>query len=311
MICFEVSVNGNRLCTAGVGQYGVLTAILTWVWSKAEEASLAHEERKEKPDLHIGGLVNEEHVNWLENPFLLSVGDVVAIKVINAQSVDEPARRESSVDPESARSNRYFLYQQYKQEFEGIGAGNEPSEPSPEVARQLRRGLYEEYKAEFRRGDVLSVEAKREVLRHLVATVAYRGGIAVSGAPENFAVFSVKEGTRAPGEILAHIGDLLEGSLYLVKGELVYLASSPLPWDEGVSRFFSAAKRLDTYLASDEPLACAVEKLIQGPVGDALTHVGQLVMLRRMAGSPIPAKSYFTAEIAPGTLDEESFGEDG
>lgn len=145
----------------------------------------------------------------------------------------------------------------------------------------------------------------------MVATVAYRGGIAVSGAPESFAVFRVNEGTRAPGEILAHIGDLLEGSFYLLKGELVYLSSSPLPWCEEVSRFFSAAKRLDSYLASDAPLACPVEKLVQGPVGDALTHVGQIVMLRRVAGSPVRAESYFTAEIVPGSVGEESSGEVG
>ena len=149
MICFEVSVNGNRLCTAGVGEDGVLTAILSWVWSQSEEADPANEERKEKPDLHVGGLMNEEHVSWLENPFLISVGDVVTIKVIKSQSIDEPSSRQSRVDPERARSNRYFLYQQYKREFEGNGGGNEPSELTPEVTRQLRRALYEEYKAEF------------------------------------------------------------------------------------------------------------------------------------------------------------------
>lgn len=148
------------------------------------------------------------------------------------------------------------------------------------------------------------------MLRHLVATVAYRGGIAVSGAPEGFAALRVGGDVRAPGEILAHIGDLLEGSLYLLKGELVYLASSPLPWGEEVSRFFSAAKRLDEYLASDAQLACPVEKLIQGPVGDALTHVGQIVMLRRVAGYPARAESYFTAEIIPGLVTQESFGGD-
>ena len=153
----------------------------------------------------------------------------------------------------------------------------------------------------------MSAGVKREVLRHLVATVAYRGGIAVSSAPEGFAVFRVAEGVRAPGEILAHIGDLLEGSLHLLRGEMVYLASTPLPWGEEVSRFFSAAKRLDAYLASDAPLACPVEKLIQGPIGDALTHVGQIVMLRRVAGSPVRAESYFTAEIVPGLIGEESF----
>lgn len=153
----------------------------------------------------------------------------------------------------------------------------------------------------------MSVGGKREVLRHVVATVAYRGGIAVMDAPEGFAVFRVHQGVRAPGEILAHIGDLLEGSLYLLKGEMIYLSSSPLPWGEEVSRFFSAAKRLDAYLESDAPLACPVEKLIQGPIGDALTHVGQIVMLRRVAGSPVRAESYFTAEIIPGMVREEAF----
>ena len=153
----------------------------------------------------------------------------------------------------------------------------------------------------------MAVDEKREVLRHVVATVAYRGGIAVTDAPEGFAVFRVDGGVRAPGELLAHIGDLLEGSLYLLKGEMIYLTSSPLPGGDEVSRFFSAAKRLDSYLASGAPLACPVERLIQGPVGDALTHVGQIVMMRRLAGSPVRAESYFDAEVVPGMVGEESF----
>src|SRR5437588_8273343 len=153
----------------------------------------------------------------------------------------------------------------------------------------------------------LALDAKRELLRHVVATVAYRGGIAVSDAPAAFAGFRINETARTPGEILSHIGDLLEGSLYLVKGEFVFLTSSPLPWGEEVSRFFSAAKAFDSYLASDAPLACPVEKLIQGPIGDALTHVGQIVMLRRVAGKPVRVESYFTAEIVAGGVTEESF----
>ena len=152
-------------------------------------------------------------------------------------------------------------------------------------------------------------KVKRELLRHFVATVAYRGGVAVSRAPREFASFRVDETARTPGELLAHLGDLLEGSLYLLKGEMVYLTSPPLPWAEGVSRFFSAVKSLDDYLASDAPLACPLEKLIQGPVGDALTHVGQLVLLRRVAGHPVRAASYFTAEIVAGAVTEESFAE--
>jgi hypothetical protein len=141
----------------------------------------------------------------------------------------------------------------------------------------------------------------------MVATVAYRGGLAVVDAPESFDSFRAHETTRTPGELLAHIGDLLEGSLHLVKGEMVYLTSTPLPWKEEVKRFFNAGKALDVYLASDAPLACPVEKLVQGPISDALTHVGQIVMLRRMSGNPIRSAAYFTAEIVAGEVSEETF----
>lgn len=140
-----------------------------------------------------------------------------------------------------------------------------------------------------------------------MATVAYRGGVAVTGAPASFAAFRAHETTRTAGELLAHIGDLLQGSLYLVKGEMVYLTSEPLPWRDEIARFFSAVKDLDSYLASAAPLACPVERLVQGPVGDALTHVGQIVMLRRMAGIPIQPAAYFTAEIVAGAVNEEMF----
>ncbi|HJT28910.1 MAG TPA: hypothetical protein VJ784_15975 [Pyrinomonadaceae bacterium] len=151
------------------------------------------------------------------------------------------------------------------------------------------------------------MDLKREVLRHMVATVAYRGGIAVVDAPESFTSFRAQETTRTPGEILAHIGDLLEGSLYLLKGEMVFLTSTPLPWKEEVTRFFSAVKNLDSFLASEAPLACPVEKLVQGPIGDALAHVGQIVILRRMSGHPIRPAAYFTAEIVAGEVSEETF----
>ena len=151
------------------------------------------------------------------------------------------------------------------------------------------------------------MDLKREVLRHMVATVAYRSGLAVVDAPESFAEFRAHETTRTPGELLAHIGDLLEGSLHLLKGEMVYLTSTPLPWKDEVTRFFSAVKNLDLYLASEAPLGCPVEKLVQGPIGDALTHVGQIVMLRRMSGNPIRPAGYFTAEIVAGEIDAETF----
>src|SRR5215813_6618976 len=149
----------------------------------------------------------------------------------------------------------------------------------------------------------MSTDLKRDVLRHMVATVAYRGGLAVTDAPDGFATFRAHETTRTPGEILAHIGDLLEGSGHLLRGNMVHLESAALPWKEEVARFFSAVKELDAFLASDAALVCPVEKLVQGPIGDALTHVGQIVMLRRMAGAPIRSEGYFAVEIVAGEIN--------
>lgn len=153
----------------------------------------------------------------------------------------------------------------------------------------------------------LTVDLKRELLRHLLATLAFRGGIAISDAPENFAEFRAGETTRTAGEILAHIGDLIQGSLYLMKGEFVYLQSPPQSWAEDVKRFFAAIEGFDLYLASDAPLAQPIEKILQGPIADALTHVGQIVMLRRLAGKPIRAEGYFTVEIKAGEVSEKYF----
>ena len=148
----------------------------------------------------------------------------------------------------------------------------------------------------------MNLDSKRELLRHAVATVAFRGRIAIADAPADFAGFRVTEATRSPAEILAHIGDLLVGSHFLLKGEFVQLASAPLSWDAEVERFFAAVRELDAYLASGSPLAHTPEKMIQGPIGDALTHVGQIVILRRIAGFPVRREPYFTAEIVPGTF---------
>ncbi len=151
----------------------------------------------------------------------------------------------------------------------------------------------------------IALDLKRELLRHVVATLAFRGGIAITDAPDRFTEFRAGETTRTAGEILAHIGDLIQGSLYLVKGEFVYLQSSPQLWSEDVERFFTAVKEFDLYLASDAPLEQPIEKLLQGPIADALTHVGQIVMLRRLAGKPIREESYFTVEIVAGGIDEK------
>jgi hypothetical protein len=149
------------------------------------------------------------------------------------------------------------------------------------------------------------MDLKREFLRHTVATLAYRGGKAVLGAPPSFANFRIGEKTRTPAELLAHIGDLLDWALWLAKGENKGKNSKPLPWDQEVARFFEELKRLDSYLASDEPLGSEAEKLFQGPIADALTHVGQIGMMRRLAEAPVKGENYFKAEIVLGRVGPE------
>jgi len=146
---------------------------------------------------------------------------------------------------------------------------------------------------------------KRELLRHTVATLAYRGGKAVANAPEDFNQFRVNEATRTPQAILAHIGDLLDWALSIAKGQQTWQNSTPLSWDDEIARFFNALESFDSYLASDEPLKAAEEKLFQGPIADALTHVGQIAMLRRIAGTPIKGENYFVAEIESGNVGPE------
>ena len=145
-------------------------------------------------------------------------------------------------------------------------------------------------------------DVKRALLRHLVATVTFRAKVAILGAPEDFSGFRIDETVRTPGQILAHMIDLLEGSLYLMKGEFVYLNSVPNGWQEDSKKFFAAAAQFDAFLASDAALQQPIEKIMQGPIADALTHVGQIVMLRRAAGSPIEPEGYFAAEIVPGKI---------
>jgi hypothetical protein len=145
-------------------------------------------------------------------------------------------------------------------------------------------------------------EDKRELLRHTVATLAYRGGKAVKNAPADFKDFRVGDGSRTPGEILAHIGDLLDWALSIAAGKQTWHDSKPLSWDDEVARFFAALEAFDSYLASDNPLAASPESLFQGPVADALAHVGQIAMLRRVAGGPIRGENYFKAEIESGRV---------
>jgi hypothetical protein len=147
--------------------------------------------------------------------------------------------------------------------------------------------------------------AARALLRHAVATLAYRGGKALRDAPDGFGGFTVAEGSRTPLQILAHVGDLLEWALWMAKGEHRWRDDEPGTWARQVDRFFGGLAALDAYLASGAPLGGSAERLFQGPIADALTHVGQLTMLRRLAGSPVRGENYAKADIAAGRVGPE------
>jgi hypothetical protein len=142
----------------------------------------------------------------------------------------------------------------------------------------------------------------RGLLRHTVATLAYRAGKALRGAPAGFADFRLAPESRTPLQILGHLGDLFDWAVHLSRGEQVWNDATPRVWDAEVSRFFEALQRFDERLASPEPLGFPEERLFQGPVADALTHVGQISMLRRIAGSAVRGENYFKARIAAGRV---------
>ena len=149
------------------------------------------------------------------------------------------------------------------------------------------------------------MEEKRALLRHTVATVAYRGGKAVRGAPASFAAYSADGSPRTPATILAHIGDLFDWALSQAKGAEAWADSTPLEWDREVDRFFATLERFDAFLASEAPLAATPEQIFQGAIADALTHVGQLAMLRRLAGAKMKAENYSRADIVVGRVGAE------
>ena len=150
-----------------------------------------------------------------------------------------------------------------------------------------------------------SLRTKRELLRHGLATIAYRGAKVLRDAPKDFGMLKAGETTRSPAEILAHIGDLLDWASELVRGNSVWHNLAPGVWEDDVARFFAGVARLDEYFASDAAIGFSAEQLLQGPIADSLTHIGQLAMLRRLAGSPVKGESYFMADIVTGRVGPE------
>jgi len=145
------------------------------------------------------------------------------------------------------------------------------------------------------------MDEKRDFLRHTLATLAYRTVRALENAPDSFANFD--SAGRRPVQILAHMGDLFHWALSMAQGNPAWHNTQPLAWPQEQQRFFAALSAFDAYLASSSPIQAPIERLMQGPVADALTHVGQLAMLRRLAGSPTRGENFYVAAIAIGQIN--------
>ena len=143
-------------------------------------------------------------------------------------------------------------------------------------------------------------DPKRDLLRHTLATLAYRAGKAVRNAPSGFADFHAGEGVRTPGQILAHIGDLFDWALSIAKGKQAWRDSKAFALGKRSGEIFCRAEKLRR-LSGVKCCRCEapLEKLFQGPIADALTHVGQLAILRRLARAPVKGENYYTAEVVP------------
>jgi uncharacterized damage-inducible protein DinB len=164
-----------------------------------------------------------------------------------------------------------------------------------EQIRELSRALATSSKP-------LSVDAARPALRHLVATLAYRAAKVLRDVPPDFGTASFGAATRQPVLVVAHLADLMTWAISLAQGQYVWKAEGSGDWDVEVARFFARLDDLDRELAAAGTFDGAVEKLIQGPLADALTHVGQLAMLRGMAGCPVRPESYARAAVTAGRV---------
>lgn len=137
-------------------------------------------------------------------------------------------------------------------------------------------------------------------LRHSLATLAYRAGKTVRGTPPAFGEYRASADSPQVSEILAHMGDLMDWILLMMRGAPKWNSSTPLAWDQEIARFFAAVQAADDHLAAGKPIAWEAGRVFQGGIADALTHTGQLAMLRRLSGYKMKGENYSKADIEAG-----------
>ena len=145
----------------------------------------------------------------------------------------------------------------------------------------------------------------RPLLRHTLATLAYRGAKVLRDFPAEAAETRVSPATRTPLELLSHLGDLMAWAEGLARGDYQWRPAPMSTWTEASERFFRGLAAVDAALAEASPRSHPDEQIFQGPIADALTHVGQLALLRGMLGSAVRPESYARAEIRAGRVGRE------
>ena len=148
-------------------------------------------------------------------------------------------------------------------------------------------------------------DATRRLLRHTLATLAYRAGKVLRDVPPDFAAFRAGPDSRSAVEILCHMGDLMGWAERLARGEYRWEAGAITDWPAGVDRFFALLAAVDAALADTSAAAYSADVMFQGPIADALTHVGQLALMRGMIGAAVRPESYARATIEAGRVGRD------
>jgi hypothetical protein len=148
------------------------------------------------------------------------------------------------------------------------------------------------------------MDSKRQIVRHFLAALAYRTEKALRDAPESFPDFRAMDNVRTPHELLWHMTGVLGYARTFFVGGV--WQPERISFSDEVRRFHELLQDLDQHLEAKTALnGISLEQLLQGPLSDAMTHAGQLAMLRRFAGSPVPSENFVFADIRTGNLGTE------
>jgi hypothetical protein len=146
------------------------------------------------------------------------------------------------------------------------------------------------------------MDEKRALLVHFLAALAYRTQKALRDAPPEFASFRVAPKARTPHELVRHMDSVLGYARTFFAGGN-YRAPSLSDFRDAVNHFHETLADLARHIQQGSELTeITPEALLQGPLSDAMTHAGQLAMLRRLAGSPVPPENFVFADIRPDNL---------